>query len=249
MKRSLKPASLKLMPQVLMCRTDVPSFRKALDSDVVGAIAEAKTDLQSVQQCLRSYGSAQGLPLGILDHFEYKVPKFGLFPSVVWLYTVDDWVYKRVNNALRAEEDFVIAQLAPYIAALGAACQTLDSDFSAIGRPPQTLYRRIPLHTPELKKYQVGETFVWNSFTSTSCFPPSEGAFGGGTLFEIEFNQTALGATLFVEPFTNQPSEYEVIIPVGAFFKVVERKEGGASASTGTVIRLKMLGATNLFHA
>eukprot|EP01006_Ploeotia_vitrea_P043595 TRINITY_DN66747_c1_g3_i1.p2 TRINITY_DN66747_c1_g3~~TRINITY_DN66747_c1_g3_i1.p2 ORF type:complete len:261 (-),score=29.04 TRINITY_DN66747_c1_g3_i1:2035-2817(-) len=221
--RSLRPPAWNVVPQAMRCRADIPSFRKALSADVMGKIAKAKTDANSVEQCLRTYAAAHGLPVGILDLFTQKIPQFGLALSVVWVYTVEEWVYKRVNGALRAEEVLVIAQLAPYISALGAACQQLKSDFSCLRQShlPTALYRRLPLHPPELKQYQVGETFVWNSFTSTSCFPPAASEFGS-TLFEIEFNQTALAATLFVEPHTAQPGEYEVLIPVGAFFEVVE---------------------------
>eukprot|EP01006_Ploeotia_vitrea_P043597 TRINITY_DN66747_c1_g5_i1.p1 TRINITY_DN66747_c1_g5~~TRINITY_DN66747_c1_g5_i1.p1 ORF type:complete len:488 (-),score=64.96 TRINITY_DN66747_c1_g5_i1:123-1562(-) len=246
MKRSLWPPTQNVMSQPVLSsrtRTDVPSFRSALSSAVIGAIANAKADVPSVQQCLRSYAASQGLPCGILDHFDSNIQSYGLHQSVVWLYTVEEWVYHRVNNALRAEEKFIISKLAPYIGALAFACNKLQSDFSMYGQEhPTTLYRRLPLQPPELKKYKVGETFVWNSFTSTSCFTPP--TVFGSTLFEIDFNQTALGATLFVEPFTNQPGEFEVLIPVGAFFEVVGNN---CTDTNNATIRLKMFAAPNLF--
>eukprot|EP01006_Ploeotia_vitrea_P048624 TRINITY_DN67256_c1_g13_i1.p1 TRINITY_DN67256_c1_g13~~TRINITY_DN67256_c1_g13_i1.p1 ORF type:complete len:220 (-),score=29.89 TRINITY_DN67256_c1_g13_i1:107-766(-) len=215
-----------------MRHRDVPSFATGLESSIVNPIKQANTHQQGVQECLQTYQVEYGHPPGILNDFGFWCGQHGLHKAVVRLYTADSWVYKDVNQALRASDESKIKKLAPYIAALIKALRSLESDFSALGiQAPTTLYRRMELKKHESSTYQVGKSFVWNGFTSTSCFEPP--THFGSTLFEIEMmGEGTLDSALYVEPFSSNPGEWEVLIPVGTYFVV---------DSVAPTIKLKVL--------
>eukprot|EP01006_Ploeotia_vitrea_P043596 TRINITY_DN66747_c1_g4_i1.p1 TRINITY_DN66747_c1_g4~~TRINITY_DN66747_c1_g4_i1.p1 ORF type:complete len:434 (-),score=42.75 TRINITY_DN66747_c1_g4_i1:4-1221(-) len=224
---------------VVRYRGATPSFREALKSEVVACIAQAVVTRENVTNCLQQYANDYDKALGPVQDFQNKIQHTGLLIGAVWLYTVDGWVYKEVNSVLRTEDEYRIRKLAPYIAALQSACETLSSNFTSLSATPTTLFRRMDLNSAELKKYKKGQSFVWNSFTSTSInIPPANGPFGS-TLFEIEFTPRALKATLFVEPWTDVEGEQEVLIPLGCFFQVL--------SNHGNVVKLQLLGAGSVF--
>eukprot|EP01006_Ploeotia_vitrea_P016543 TRINITY_DN47263_c0_g1_i1.p2 TRINITY_DN47263_c0_g1~~TRINITY_DN47263_c0_g1_i1.p2 ORF type:complete len:401 (+),score=58.56 TRINITY_DN47263_c0_g1_i1:880-2082(+) len=221
--RRLRPPGTRFMPNSARLR-DVPSFRRGLSSKVMLAVAEVAQNEQNIKDCLWKYQRDYQLARGHLDDFEYKLHNgTPMAICVVWLYTVECWVYHHVNNSLRAEDEGKIRKLGPYIKALMCAIHNVHSDFTALNGPPKTLHRRMDLKPVDLAQYKTGEAFVWNSFTSTSCYAPPE--HFGPTLFQIELNETAVSETLFLEPFTAVPGEYEVLIPAGAFFKVVSHED------------------------
>eukprot|EP01006_Ploeotia_vitrea_P049182 TRINITY_DN67319_c1_g4_i2.p1 TRINITY_DN67319_c1_g4~~TRINITY_DN67319_c1_g4_i2.p1 ORF type:complete len:500 (-),score=94.85 TRINITY_DN67319_c1_g4_i2:134-1633(-) len=232
--RNLRAPGVVHVPPALRCRSDIPSFKTALSATMLTTIKKAPSDTTSVTQSLRDYAKSYQRGEGVLDDFELKcnTPGIGLPAAVVWLYTCDDWVYKDVNRILRAEDTSII-KLVSFIAALIEAIKVTPSDFVGEGvSPPTTLFRYMNVHPPELKKYQVGASFVWNSFTSTSCFD-TQSQFGS-TKFEIQFDNSTLKSTLFVEPFSAIKGEYEVLVPVGTFFEVVQND------TNNNLIKLKM---------
>eukprot|EP01006_Ploeotia_vitrea_P020318 TRINITY_DN5258_c0_g1_i1.p1 TRINITY_DN5258_c0_g1~~TRINITY_DN5258_c0_g1_i1.p1 ORF type:complete len:498 (+),score=37.17 TRINITY_DN5258_c0_g1_i1:110-1495(+) len=231
--RTLLPPRTKPPPPALRCRTEIPSFKTALSSDIVALIKAAAIDQHSVASCLHAYAAANERAVGVLTAFEEKCKILPLEAVSVWLYTTDEWVYKDVNRMLRAEDTILLKQLASYIAILIKAIKTLPSKFDSMNvARPSKLFRNMAIKPPEANKYQVGKSFVWNSFTSTSCFPEQNKLFGY-TRFEIEVTDDALSSVLFVEPFTAVPSEYEVLIPVGTFFTVL--------SNDTDVIKLRLL--------
>eukprot|EP01006_Ploeotia_vitrea_P048625 TRINITY_DN67256_c1_g13_i2.p1 TRINITY_DN67256_c1_g13~~TRINITY_DN67256_c1_g13_i2.p1 ORF type:complete len:239 (-),score=16.05 TRINITY_DN67256_c1_g13_i2:35-667(-) len=200
---------------------------------IMNIIKGAETDQRGVQQCLGMCCEQYQLAIGILDDFKCWCEQYGLHVAAVRLYTADSWVYQHVNQALRTEDESKIKKLAAYILALINALQTLTSDFSALGPAPTTLYRRMELKAHEISTYQVGKSFVWNGFTSTSYFEPP--AHFGSTLFEIEMGKGTLDSALYVEPLSSNPGEWEVLIPVGTYFRV------DCVTPTNKTIKLKAL--------
>ena len=102
--------------------------------------------------------------------------------SLVWLYTCDCWVYEQTNKCLRSDSRIDLRYLASYVRGLCRALWRLR-EHHVSGR----VYRRCKLAEKELKKYEMGCSFLWGSFVSTST--EVLGQHFGNCLFVIDVPQ------------------------------------------------------------
>eukprot|EP01006_Ploeotia_vitrea_P015940 TRINITY_DN46338_c0_g1_i2.p1 TRINITY_DN46338_c0_g1~~TRINITY_DN46338_c0_g1_i2.p1 ORF type:complete len:453 (+),score=35.14 TRINITY_DN46338_c0_g1_i2:95-1360(+) len=211
--------------------------KPALNLEVIEMIVEADMSPDVVVASLKEYATERKLDMEVVHQLEHDCAhNFNL--AIAKAYTDETWLYKHVNDALRAERTVRLRALAPYVRALCHTLKVEGSDFSAYtttGSCPNTLKRRMKLSNDQLRQYKEGKLFTWTSFTSTSTVEPDPQQFGNA-LFEIDYTDVVHNCSLFMEPFSRSPGEFEVLLPPGCKFKV-QSLVGGVHP----VVKLKLL--------
>jgi hypothetical protein len=133
-----------------------------------------------------------------------------LSKALVYLYTVDSWVYRKMNEALRNDLAPVLKRMAPYIRGLIAAYKPLKQ-FAYSG----VVYRRMKLSEEQVAAYEsaVNEyPCLWSGFTSTTSKFHLEDLFGP-ILFKIDIPESLDCFAIDISPLSEFPQETEVLLP------------------------------------
>jgi len=101
----------------------------------------------------------------ILSNPEHKVTK-----HIIYLYTMESFIYPKLNEACREKDTSLIEFFGPIAAALGwiIHCANLKSETKLKGT--RLLYRGIRLKENEVNLFQVNSTYNLTGYTSTSTF-------------------------------------------------------------------------------
>jgi len=126
--------------------------------------------------------------------------------SLCWLYTLDSWVYKQMNEYLR-DDSSLMENMAPLINGLMQSYRNLGDTYYFSG----IVYRRSRLTEKAISFYSPGKSFIWSSFTSTTVEFSAEDEFGD-VLFEIFIPDERKQFALYLENISSFPSEREVLL-------------------------------------
>eukprot|EP01006_Ploeotia_vitrea_P001694 TRINITY_DN105424_c0_g1_i1.p1 TRINITY_DN105424_c0_g1~~TRINITY_DN105424_c0_g1_i1.p1 ORF type:complete len:466 (+),score=31.85 TRINITY_DN105424_c0_g1_i1:54-1451(+) len=218
-KRALRPPHQVIVPSSSRYR-EMSLTKPCLSNNIVEVIVGADMSPTAVLRGLKEYASKHSLDTDVIDQLEAEYMTDLADIAVARAYTDESWVYLHINQLLRSEKFVALRPLAPFVKAL---CYTLKNTTSNFTHStfPKSVKRRIKLQ-PEMavKQYPVGRLFTWTSFTSTSTLEPSSKF--GNVLFDIEYNNHLNDCGLFLEPFSMCGGEYEVLLPPGCKFKVLQ---------------------------
>jgi hypothetical protein len=126
--------------------------------------------------------------------------------SLCWLYTLDSWVYKQMNEYLR-DDSSLMENMAPLINGLMQSYRNLGDTYYFSG----IVYRRSRLTEKAISFYSPGKSFIWSAFTSTTVEFSSDDQFGD-VLFEIFIPDERKQFALYLENISSFPSEREVLL-------------------------------------
>ncbi|CAF4319107.1 unnamed protein product [Didymodactylos carnosus] len=158
-----------------------------------------------------------------------------IYNCCIQLYTMECFLYKLMNKALRENDKTKVNTLGPFCYILFRSWQHTATNYAA------ELYRGVNIDQKMLKPYEeaIGQTRCWDSFTSTSKNREKAQKFGN-TLFIID--ATNKGA-LDVSPLSNYDEE-EVLLPPATAFVTVDVKKN----PTKTYIYLKLMNINHTSH-
>ena len=158
------------------------------------------------------------------------------YGRVLKAYTIDCFLYKRVNKYLREVNWIDLHCLLPYVYCLCKAFFhpqfTSPPQINISQRDPMILYRGASISEDDIHFYNVKTTkyFAWNSMTSTSRIRRIGEKFSYSdrsktpVLFLIEVPQslenTKSANWIDIKPFSAIPKEDEVLLPPGSVFEL-----------------------------
>jgi len=150
--------------------------------------------------------------------------------SICWLYTLESWVYKTMNESLRNDSS-LMEKMASYINGLMQSYRYVGSSYYYSG----TVYRRSKLSEKDLSFYTPGKYFCWSAFTSTTVqFTPTE--LFGDVLFIIMIPDDKKQYALNLENISDFPEEREVLLLPNIGFKVYSISNGNEIYSNVKII-------------
>jgi len=126
--------------------------------------------------------------------------------TLCWLYTLDSWVYKQLNEYLR-DDSSLMQKMGPIINGLMQSYKTFGDEYYYTG----TVYRRSKLSEKAIAFYESGKSFIWSAFTSTTVEFNEEDQFGD-ILFEINIPEDRKQFALYLENISSFPLEREVLL-------------------------------------
>ncbi|CAF1074100.1 unnamed protein product [Didymodactylos carnosus] len=154
-----------------------------------------------------------------------------IYNCCIMLYTMECFLYKLINKALRENDRSKEKTLGPF-------CYILfRSWFLDANNYRQQLYRGVNTDENMVKSYNeaTGETRCWDSFTSTSKSRKKAESFGN-TLFTIDAtNNTGID----IAPSSRYPDEEEVLLPPGTVFQIIKVKPAPETGKTYIDLKLK----------
>ncbi|CAF1407575.1 unnamed protein product [Didymodactylos carnosus] len=151
-----------------------------------------------------------------------------IYKCCIQLYTIECFLYKLINKALRETDTSTINTLAPFCYILFRSWLKTDTKHAA------ELYRGVKFDQNTLNSYAeaTGQDRCWNGFTSTSKNRTKAQNFGN-TLFIIDATENG---GLDVSHLSHYDEE-EVILPPATPFKIMQVK----TTTTQTYVYLKLL--------
>ena len=108
-------------------------------------------------------------------------PTHNFVKTLVYIYTMETFLYKELNKASRTKDLDKIKFYGPFASALSFAIHCGNKQQSSLQRE-FSVYRGLPISTEELnQKYKLGSTLNLKGFTSTTLLKIKgiEYAFGG----------------------------------------------------------------------
>jgi hypothetical protein len=128
--------------------------------------------------------------------------------AFMYLYSMDGWVYKYMNEALRDDGQIKLTAFAPVIWGIIKGFEHLPQYHAKVS----TVYRRAKLDGELFQFYEPGKRFAWPSFTSTSTHIGDTGAIFGTVLFVITIRPHMTKYTLNMKELSQVPMEDEVLL-------------------------------------
>ncbi|CAF1387813.1 unnamed protein product [Didymodactylos carnosus] len=154
-----------------------------------------------------------------------------IYNCCIMLYTIECFLYKLINKALRENDQSKVNTLGPFCYILFRSWYTDHNQYRL------QLYRGVNIDPNTVKSYDqaTGETRCWDSFTSTSKSRKKAENFGN-TLFITD--ATTKGGTDLLQR-SKYPDEQEVLLPPGTTFTIIEVKPDPKTTKNHTKIRLE----------
>ena len=227
-------------------RRAAPKLMVAPGPNFMTLIGAAKAGEADVVAGLRMYATQNDKPALCIDEFEEEKERYAAdpdqhFKALLWLYTLDSWVYADCNRACREDKKTLLPFFVPFIKALLLGiprCSSLHlgQDLQA-GEDGCVLFRRTKLTTAQLKQYVPGTHFIWTGFTS--CGPNDTNLFFGPHLFLITIPRHFFGKLVQLQSVSAFPHEEEILLPCNLGF-VVRSVQPSSKPHTETEISLQM---------
>uniref|UniRef100_A0A6B2KZS0 NAD(P)(+)--arginine ADP-ribosyltransferase n=1 Tax=Arcella intermedia TaxID=1963864 RepID=A0A6B2KZS0_9EUKA len=213
-------------------RNESPTSNSQPGSNFLKFIPTAPTDKQSIINSLNQWSSLHPLDSSTLIQNEINYRSENLSKSLnineetslaltlLWLYTLEGWPYKRMNELLRSDS-INIQYLAPLMNMLIHSSDILqhDSNYFYHG----VVYRSTRLSEKNLSFYQVNTRFIWRAFTSSTTTMEPSGKFGD-ILFQITIPEKFKKFAINVQLVSDYPDEEEILLlpNVGYIVEAVE---------------------------
>ncbi|XP_062611483.1 uncharacterized protein LOC134273306 isoform X2 [Saccostrea cucullata] len=157
---------------------------------------------------------------------KYSAEKFkgnkdsDLEASAISFYTY--MIYSTINSYLREHkcgkmnltED--VKNLSPYSAYLMAVLMYSPS----LTKETNTTYREVRFDEDIIDQYEIGTTFLWTSFTSSSMFDLN---FFKNVEFVFNNSRSSLWSPRRIEQYSFYPEEQEALYPPMAMFKITDK--------------------------
>lgn len=198
-------------------RKMVPTLARQPGKNFCSVVPPASDQVEDVLQCLRGYATVRQLDVMVVDEFEERIQALketssdsttAFTRALAWLYTMESWVFKDTNRALREDSKVCLTALAPYVKATIRMWKGRGTEATYAGR----LYRRNQLQPQQLGEYEsIGERFLWPAFTSTTRTFTTDDYFGR-VLFVIEIPNHLRQFAIDVTPESVFPDEDEVLL-------------------------------------
>ncbi|XP_061169118.1 uncharacterized protein LOC133178399 [Saccostrea echinata] len=135
-------------------------------------------------------------------------------------------IYSRINSFLREHKCGKMnltddaKNLGPYSAYLMAVLM-----FSPLlSKETNTTYREVSFDEEMIDQYEIGTTFLWSSFSSSSMFNMN---FFGNVEFVFNNSRSSLWSPRRIEQYSFYPEEEEALYPPAAMFKITEKTVKG----------------------
>jgi len=227
-------------------RRDPPTARLQPGRRFLSIVPNSQIDMSSILNSLTTYAQTRKLDEVIIQQFKDKVedftlegnhPERALSLALCWLYTLDSWVYKHINEQLR-DDSSTMSMLSPFMNALMRSYQWLTKDNDNFSG---TVYRRTSMTQNGLDFYKPETIFVWSSFTSTTVdFIPL--CDFGDILFVINIPHNLRKYALFLENVSAYPLEREVLLLPNVAFIVKSVNKGPTREypNTSTIVHLEV---------
>ena len=190
-------------------------------------IPSAAAHAKEVEDQLREYAQRSQQPDLCIDEFLEEMEKHAndtnaLTKALLWLYTLDRWVYADLNRACREDKKTLLPYFAPFIKCLLLGiprCTELHlGTRSQVPNNGVTLYRRTQLSASQMVQYTVGTRFIWTGFTSCSLQDTS--VHFGEHLFVVFIPSHFYGKVVELEQVSAFPHECEILLPCNIGFIV-----------------------------
>ena len=165
---------------------------------------------------------------------------------LVYLYSMESFIYQDMNEAIRKKEVSKIKFYGAYAAALSYIIYSANQNRKTNKlKKTVTLYRGLKMNQEEIKKYKIGTKKHLIGYTSTSVDIQNALTFATcnlkpdmvPVLFEIKFCG-AKGLFHLTDNFTAFPDENEVLIQDGLSYIVESNEELFADDSKASKIQL-----------
>ncbi|CAF1605791.1 unnamed protein product [Didymodactylos carnosus] len=154
-----------------------------------------------------------------------------IYNCCIMLYTMECFLYKLINKALRENDPSKVNTLGPFCYILFRSWYVDKNDYH------KELYRGVNADENMVKSYDeaTGEMRCWDSFTSTSKSRKKAESFGN-TLFIIDAtDHSGIDITLS----SKYPDEEEVLLPPGTIFQIIKVKSDPETGKTYIDLKLK----------
>jgi len=223
-----------------------PILRSKPGDNFLKTIPSAPTDWETIINCLSHWTDmertdskliiedAQDKYLQFKQKNEHSPDECSAF-TLIWLYTLDSWIYNRVNQQLR-EDLPSIKILAPYINGLMSVYNMVKNKSMFYSG---TVYRRCRLSNQTLNCYEPDQTFVWASFISTTTEIQECDTFGR-ILFVITIPEKFKNCAINVQSLSAYPDENEILLLPNSGYRVKFKEENCTFPNTDFVVNLVM---------
>jgi len=227
-------------------RRGAPTFCSKPGKRFLTFVPSAQSDKESILNCLKTWMSKKKADDDefLIDSFLEKYTSLSeehgsdkaLSLTCLWLYTIDNWPYKRINEQLR-EDGPGLEVLSPIINALLNAYNFIgETNWFYSG----TVYRSTRLSATQLSLYKPSETFVWSSFTSTTTEYDVSGQFGP-IVFIIKIPDNFKKSAINLESLSAFQDEQEVLLLPNVGYIVEKIDTPSTLPNSTTSITVKMM--------
>ncbi|CAF1161176.1 unnamed protein product [Adineta steineri] len=185
---------------------------------------------QEMLDLCRVYYQSNQSYLKKIDEFEQT---YQPTDALKW-YTKDTFLFRLLNKSLRCEDIELLYSFRYYLVDLCTCLRTeYDSLKDDLPSVVITLYRGQTLTDHEINKLKanVNQLIATNGFLSTSWSPDVARVFSTNVLYEIniDLSQDSTEIIRFanISQYSDMPSEREVLIELGASFKILNVQDEG----------------------
>jgi len=216
-------------------REEAPTFFKAPGQNFLSLCESATATPDAIVSKLKEYGQAAGktdIAL-LIEELEETLEKYEDKPvkALLWLYTLEGWVYQDANRGLREDKKTVLKYFMPLVKGiLMGVSQAPELHLTAT---TSRLFRRARLSPEQLKQYATGTPFLWAGLTSTSLHEPPFNF--GPHLFIITVPDQFLKKLCRLDDVSAFPGENEVLLPCNMGLVVISAEP---SSRPGTEVEI-----------
>ena len=221
-------------------RRENPTFMTAPGTNFMTLIEEAGGSVEAVIDKLKAYAADAAKAKLCIKEFQeelerYKTDPQGTTKALLWLYSLDCWVYQDCNRACREDKKSLLEYFMPFIKAVLQGIPKASDLHVGTSDAGATLYRRTKLTADQQSKYSEGTKFIWTGFTSTSL-EDTNPEFGPH-LFVISIPHKFLSKLPKLDSVSAFPEEHEVLLPCNIGLAVTST---GPSTRPGTTLEVAL---------
>eukprot|EP00667_Euglena_gracilis_P002083 EG_transcript_2083 len=223
-----------------------PTFITQVGANFLDLVHSINYSRDDVFMNLWEYAERKGLGSPDVEGFSNRLQHHSGDPNqitkaLLWLYSLESWVYQECNRACREDNKEDLACFMPFIKALLVGMPRCnDLLLTTLLQPADqsiTLYRRTTLQPNHLQLYVEKQRFIWSGFTSTSL--QDSAVIFGVHLFVITVPRTFCNKLIHLDGVSAFPNEREILLPCNLGF-VVTHTETLPSPTTRVKIHIKM---------